>query len=306
MSDAISYAAGKGDIFVAAAGNSSQNTDQTPNYPSAYPNPNIIAVAAIDSDGSLAGFSNYGASSVDIAAPGVGILSTLPNDSYAWWSGTSMATPHVTGTVALVLAAHPDWTYTQIIQQILTTARPDPALAGLTVTGGVVDAGAAVQGGGNQVPVVGDAGFKAPSAGPAGSYGSFLYDPTGSPWAFAGSAGVAANGSGFTASNPAAPEGGQVAFLQGYGSFSQAVAGWAAGTYVVSFDAASRGGTQAEDFQVLVDGQVVGTFTPSGAAYQSYATAAFTVSAGSHTITFQGLDTVGGDNTALIDRIAIQ
>jgi subtilisin family serine protease len=102
LSDAISYAAGKGDIFVAAAGNSSQNTDLTPNYPSAYPNPNIIGVAAIASDGSLAGFSNYGPTTVDIAAPGVGIYSTLPGGTYASWSGTSMATPHVTGTSATV------------------------------------------------------------------------------------------------------------------------------------------------------------------------------------------------------------
>jgi glucose/arabinose dehydrogenase len=155
-------------------------------------------------------------------------------------------------------------------------------------------------------PVLGDAGFESPSAGPAGVYGSYLYAPSGSPWTFVGGAGVAANGSGFTASNPDAPEGGQVAFLQGQGSFSQAVAGWAAGTYVVTFDAASRGGTQAQDFEVLVDGQVVSTFTPSGAAYQSYATAAFAVSAGTHTIAFQGLDTVGGDNTAFIDAIQVR
>jgi glucose/arabinose dehydrogenase len=155
-------------------------------------------------------------------------------------------------------------------------------------------------------PMPGNAGFEVPSAGPAGSYGSFLYAPAGSPWAFAGSAGVAANDSGFTSSNPAAPEGAQVAFLQGTGSFGQAVAGWAAGTYVVSFDAASRGGTQLEDFEVLVDGQVVSTFQPSGAVYRSYATAAFAVSAGAHTIAFQGLDTVGGDNTAFVDAIQVR
>src|SRR5262249_41245886 len=99
--------------------------------------------------------------------------------------------------------------------------------------------------------VLGDAGFEVPSAGPARVSGSFLYGPTGTPWAFAGSAGVTANGSGFTSANPAAPEGAQVAFLQGQGSMSQAVS-WQAGTYVVGFYAAQRGGAQAEDFEVLI------------------------------------------------------
>jgi hypothetical protein len=117
---------------------------------------------------------------------------------------------------------------------------------------------------------------------------------------------VSANGSGFTGGNPNAPEGTQVAFLQGTGSFSQAVAGWAAGSYVISFDAAQRGyGPSHQDFEVLVDGSVVATFTPSGTSYQSYSTAAFTVTAGSHTIAFQGLDSAGGDNTAFIDAVAI-
>ena len=135
--------------------------------------------------------------------------------------------------------------------------------------------------------------------------GNFRYRPTGSPWAFAGGAGISGNDSGFTAGNPPAPEGVQVAFLQTTGSFSQSVAGWAAGSYVLTFSAAQRGNYQAsrQDFQVLVDGIVVGTFTPSGTSYQSYTTSAFTVTAGSHTITFQGLDTAGGDNTAFIDAV---
>ena len=103
-------------------------------------------------------------------------------------------------------------------------------------------------------------------------------DPTGSPWTFTGRAGIAANGSGFTAGNPPAPEGTQVAFLQKTGSFSQAVAGWAAGSYRLTFYAAQRGntGTSRQDFRVLVDGVVVGTFTPSGTSYQVLTTAAFT------------------------------
>ena len=107
-------------------------------------------------------------------------------------------------------------------------------------------------------------------AGAVGA-GQYQYRPTGSPWAFAGNAGIAANNSGFTSGNPPAPEGTQVAFLQTTGSFSQAVAGWAAGSYVLTFYAAQRGNYQAsrQDFQVLVDGAVVGTFTPSGTSYQS-------------------------------------
>ena len=106
--------------------------------------------------------------------------------------------------------------------------------------------------------------------------GQFRYRPTGSPWAFAGVAGIAANGSGFTAGNPPAPEGTQVAFLQKTGSFSQAVAGWAAGSYRLTFHAAQRGnfGTSRQDFRVLVDGVAVGTFTPSGTSYQVLTTAA--------------------------------
>ena len=88
---------------------------------------------------------------------------------------------------------------------------------------------------------------------------------------------------------------------------SQAVAGWAAGTYQLTFRAAQRGNFQAswQDFRVLVDGVGVGVFTPSGTSYQVLTTAAFTVTAGSHTIAFQGLDSAGGDNTAFVDQISV-
>ena len=137
--------------------------------------------------------------------------------------------------------------------------------------------------------------------------GNYWYNPTGSAWSFSGQTGIAANNSKFTAGNPSAPVGTQVAFLQRTGSMSQNVSGWAAGIYVITFDAAQRGNYQwsQQDFNVLVDGKVVSTFTPSGTSYQSYSTAAFTVTAGTHTITFQGLDSAGGDNTAFIDQVTV-
>ena len=82
-----------------------------------------------------------------------------------------------------------------------------------------------------------DTGFESPSVG-TGSYGSFQYDPTGGPWVFTGSAGLSGNASGFTSANPAAPEGTQVAFLQGTGSVSQTIAALAAGSYQISVSAA--------------------------------------------------------------------
>jgi len=155
-------------------------------------------------------------------------------------------------------------------------------------------------------PAAGDAGFEAVAVG-SGSFGSFAYDPAGSAWAFAGQAGVSGNSSGFTGGNPAAPQGGQVGFLQAAGSFSQGIAGWAAGSYQVGFLAAQRGnnGPSAEDFQVLIDGVTVSTFRPAGTAYSAYSTASFSVAAGTHTVTFKGLDSAGGDNTAFIDAVAV-
>src|SRR5262249_54346806 len=138
LSNAINYANNHGDIFVAAAGNSSRNTDTSPNYPSAYNLPNIIAVAAMPSSRAPASYCNYGAVTVELGAPGSGIYSTV-RGGYATFSGTSMATPHVTGVVGLLLARNPTWTNSQIIQQILNTTTPDSALSGRTVTGGILN-----------------------------------------------------------------------------------------------------------------------------------------------------------------------
>jgi subtilisin family serine protease len=136
--DAINFARMQGHVLVAAAGNAAVSTDTTPLYPASFDLPNIIAVAALSGD-VLAGFSSYGATTVDLAAPGEYIFSTIPG-GYGYWSGTSMATPLVAGVAALILGRHPTWTNTQVINRILTTTVPLPALEGRVVTGGRLNA----------------------------------------------------------------------------------------------------------------------------------------------------------------------
>jgi hypothetical protein len=152
-------------------------------------------------------------------------------------------------------------------------------------------------------PSIADSGFEQAVVGA----GMFQYDPTGSPWTFSGLAGIAGNNSGFTTGDPPAPEGNQVAFIQKTGSISQSATAWPAGTYVLTFDAVQRAnyGLSRQNLSVLIDGKVVSTITPSGTSYEGYSTAAFTVTAGSHTIAFQGLNSAGGDNTVLIDQVAV-
>ena len=158
LRDAIAAGGSAGVLCVAAAGNESANNDATPSYPANYAGDAVISVAATDSSNRLATFSNYGVTTVDVAAPGVGIYSTVPGNGYASYSGTSMATPHVTGTVALLAAANPQATAAQIRTAILSTAVPLPALAGKVATGGLVNAAAALAavggggGGGGEPP----------------------------------------------------------------------------------------------------------------------------------------------------------
>lgn len=135
MSTAIASAKAKGVIVVAAAGNSASNNDASPVYPASYSGDNLIAVAATDRNDKLASFSNYGKTSVDIAAPGKGIYSTLLSGKYGYYSGTSMAAPHVAGAIALVWDAHPTWTYKQVLNAVLATADTTPGLAGKVATG---------------------------------------------------------------------------------------------------------------------------------------------------------------------------
>ncbi len=145
LQDAIERANAANILFIAAAGNGGgdgvgDNNDAVASYPSNYPNANIIAVASITSTGARSSFSNYGATTVDIGAPGSGIYSTLPGNGgqskYGSYSGTSMATPHVTGAAALYVSTHPGSTAAQVKSAILSSAVATPSLAGKCVSGG--------------------------------------------------------------------------------------------------------------------------------------------------------------------------
>src|SRR5258707_2772693 len=122
-------------LFVAAAGNAASNNDVTPSYPASYNTPNMVAVAATDNRDGLASFSNYGPTSVHLGAPGVDVLSTTPGAAYTYLSGTSMATPHVSGSAALILSRQTLNT-AQLKSTILNSVDRIPSLAGLTTTGG--------------------------------------------------------------------------------------------------------------------------------------------------------------------------
>ena len=145
LEDVIRKAYENDIAFVAAAGNSSTNNDRTPHYPSSYNVPNVISVAALDRHDQLASFSNYGAKSVAIAAPGVDILSTWLGNAYEEKSGTSMATPVVAGVAALVLAEHPRMSVDELKKKLLASTDPIVALKGKTVSGGRINAAKAIE-----------------------------------------------------------------------------------------------------------------------------------------------------------------
>ncbi|WP_170915402.1 S8 family serine peptidase [Microcystis aeruginosa] len=133
--NAINAAGQAGALFIAAAGNSAQNTDTSPSYPASYNLANIISVASTTRTDSLSSFSNYGLTSVDLGAPGSAIYSTTPNNTYATYSGTSMASPHVAGAAALLWSQNPTWTAQQVKDALMNTGDPIAALAGKTVSG---------------------------------------------------------------------------------------------------------------------------------------------------------------------------
>jgi subtilisin family serine protease len=144
LSDVIAWAGSRGVVVVSAAGNSHVNNAARRSYPAMDRYANTLSVAATDASGRLASFSNFGVTSVDLAAPGDLILSTVVGGGYQSWSGTSMAAPHVSGVVSMLLAKHPEYTATQLVQRIKVTIRPIPGLANKVITGGMLDAARAV------------------------------------------------------------------------------------------------------------------------------------------------------------------
>jgi subtilisin family serine protease len=134
LMDSIARSRDAGILFVAAAGNEGNNNDLSPTYPASYQVDNIVAVAAIDPVGHLADFSNIGKTSVHIAAPGVDVTSYTMKGQESW-SGTSMATPHVTGVAVLLLSQDLTQSYMTIKNRLLSSARPMGALRNRVSTG---------------------------------------------------------------------------------------------------------------------------------------------------------------------------
>jgi subtilisin family serine protease len=160
LKDAIQMAQDHGVLFIAAAGNGHQgvgydnDTDSKPGVPASYANENIISVAAIDEHGALGSFSNWGLRTVDLAAPGVKVFSTVTNSQKysdtvidipgvitATWDGTSMATPHVAGAAALYWSLHPEMSWSQVKNAILSSVKKTSVLNGKMVSGGQLDVG---------------------------------------------------------------------------------------------------------------------------------------------------------------------
>lgn len=144
LKDAIAAAGEAGILFVAAAGNNGTDNDKRPHYPSNYDLPNVISVAALDRTDAMASFSNFGVKTVHIAAPGKDIVSTWLNDDYRGASGTSMATPHVSGVAALILSKSPKMTVAKLREKLLASVDKLPALEGRIASGGRINAAKAL------------------------------------------------------------------------------------------------------------------------------------------------------------------
>ncbi len=136
LEDTIRAAGDAGILFVAAAGNDGSNNDRRPHYPSNYDLPNVVSVAALDRTDNLASFSNFGLRSVHVAAPGKAILSTWLNDDYREASGTSMATPYVSGVAALIVANEPGISMDKLRGRLLGSVDKLDVLNGKVETGG--------------------------------------------------------------------------------------------------------------------------------------------------------------------------
>lgn len=140
LKDMIEVAQGQNQLFVAAAGNENSNNDITPSYPASYALDNIISVANSDRSDNRSFFSNYGLTTVHLAAPGTDILSTVVGGSYQSFSGTSMAAPHVAGVAALILSLNPTADYSDVKKTILEGVTPLPQWENLVISGGRLNA----------------------------------------------------------------------------------------------------------------------------------------------------------------------
>ena len=132
-------------LTVVAAGNEGSVNDFYESFPANFKSSNVVSVAAVDNANALAFFSNIGPATVDLGAPGVEILSTVPGGGYDRFDGTSMAAPHVAGVAALLLAINPRFSYLDLRNLLLETVTPTGELEGLVVTGGILNGGAAVE-----------------------------------------------------------------------------------------------------------------------------------------------------------------
>lgn len=135
LKDSIDSAGDAGILFFAAAGNSASDNDATPSYPASYESDAVMAIASTDRNDAMSGFSQWGLTSVDMGAPGSAILSTTPGNSYDTYSGTSMATPHMTGAAALVWSINPDLTVAEMKQLLMDSGDSNADLTGKTVAG---------------------------------------------------------------------------------------------------------------------------------------------------------------------------
>jgi subtilisin family serine protease len=145
LKDAIKRAEEAGIVFVVAAGNYNHDNDKRPIYPASYDVSNIIAVGSHNSEGEKASHSCYGRKTVDVFAPGVDVLSSVPGNDYEIKTGTSMATPHVSGVVGLILSLYPDLTPAEVRQRLIETSTRKGVFAKYG-QGGMVNAHNAVLG----------------------------------------------------------------------------------------------------------------------------------------------------------------
>lgn len=149
-------------LFVVAAGNENSSNDSVAKFPCNVARPNVLCVGASTNTDARASFSNWSATHVDLFAPGDDIRSTYPGGTYAWLSGTSMASPHAAGAAALVFAAHPTWTPSQVRSALMSSVDPVPAFASISVSGGRLNAARAL----DVTPPPADGGGSTPAPPP--------------------------------------------------------------------------------------------------------------------------------------------